>query len=80
MTESRLESVISKIGQVTKDDTGTLISAYTKDTMEEFLKDFSEKFQVLKSEHQKVLTKKLSTVAIGIVKKYFIEIKKLENL
>jgi Rnl2 family RNA ligase len=57
ITTSRLDNVISKIGQVTISDTSTMISAYTKDVMDEFRKDYGEEFDKLKTEEQKVFTK-----------------------
>lgn len=57
ITMPRVLSVVSKIGQVTIQDLSKVISAYTKDVLEDFRKDHAEEFDKLKDEEKKDLTK-----------------------
>jgi predicted Zn-dependent protease with MMP-like domain len=71
VTEARLDNVISKVGQVTENDCQMLIGLFSKDALEDFMKDNATQYNALVTEHQKYLTKKLANNSVRIVKLYF---------
>jgi len=71
VTPQRLDNVISKIGEVTKDDVSTLIRLLSKDSMADFRKEFGIRFDALPTSQQKPITKKLSLQSGKVVAEYF---------
>lgn len=62
VTENRLRNVLSKIGDgITMKDTGALIAQYTKDAMDEFVKDHESEWKALSPVEQKQLKGFLGT-------------------
>jgi len=75
VTRNRLLSVISKIGTVTPKDRSKLIGLVARDVLDDFKKDASAwgRYQAIKKEDQKTITKRLSTLASGVVTNYFVD-------
>ncbi|MDR1582132.1 MAG: RNA ligase, Rnl2 family [Prevotellaceae bacterium] len=74
VTENRLNNVVSKIGEVSMPkDTGKLIGLFSKDILEDFLKEHSEQYHSLEKEEQKILNKNINSQATTLIKKvYFV--------
>jgi len=69
VTENRLDNVLSKIGEVSLSDFGKVMGLYSKDVIEDFLKDYEEPFNALEKADRKVITKSFAAVASGLVRK-----------
>jgi Rnl2 family RNA ligase len=63
ITLNRLNNIISKIGQVTKKDYGKLLGMFSKDILEDFNKNFADKFDALEKGETKFIKKFLNTEA-----------------
>lgn len=70
VTENRLNNVISKIGEVTQKDLGKLLGMFSKDVVEDFLKDYHEITDQLEKKELKLVTKSFSQPAMDLVKQY----------
>ena len=68
VTESRYHSVVSKLGEVTIKQFGTVMKEYTTDVMNDFLKDFPE-YNELPKEMQKKVTKVLGKAAADLIRR-----------
>jgi Rnl2 family RNA ligase len=72
VTENRLNSVISKIGEVSMPrDTGKLIGLLSKDVQEDFLKEYSDEYFSLEKNEQKILNKHINSGAAGLIKQTY---------
>lgn len=70
VTENRLNNVISKIGQISiPKDTGKLIGLFSKDVLEDFLKEHTNSYALLEKSEQKILNQHISKLATSIIKK-----------
>jgi Rnl2 family RNA ligase len=73
VTENRLKNVISKIGEVTDKDFGKILGAFTKDILEEHIKD-DESFNNMEKEDRKVVTKLLSKDVALFLRQRFLNV------
>ncbi|GHT62728.1 hypothetical protein FACS189451_07780 [Bacteroidia bacterium] len=73
ITKNRLNNVVSKIGQVSvPKDTGKLIGLFSKDVLDDFLKEHSGEYAGLEKSEQKILNKHVNTGATKLVKKVYL--------
>lgn len=68
VTENRLDNVLSKIGEVSISDFGKVMGLFSKDVIEDFLKDYEEPFNELEKADRRVITKSIPSVAAGLVR------------
>jgi len=69
VTENRLNNVISKIGQVSVPrDTGKLIGLFSKDVLDDFLKEHSGEYCGLEKSEQKILNRHINQLATQLIK------------
>ncbi|MDR1594439.1 MAG: RNA ligase, Rnl2 family [Prevotellaceae bacterium] len=72
VTENRLNNVISKIGKVSMPkETGKLIGLFSKDILEDFLKEHSVQYHALEKDEQKILNKHINSEAASLIKKVY---------
>lgn len=74
VTENRLRNVISKVGKVTNKDFGKLMGMFTKDAIEEFMKDFPDVMGTLEKSERKMLNKRLSNISAELIRTNFLNI------
>lgn len=67
-TENRLNNVISKIGEVTEKDFGKVLGMFSKDIVEDFLKDYHEVTEDLDKKELKIIKKSMNKTASELVK------------
>jgi Rnl2 family RNA ligase len=74
VTENRLNNVVSKIGQISvPKDTGKLIGLFSKDILDDFLKEHSGAYAGIEKSEQKVLNKHMNSLATSMIKEvYFV--------
>jgi len=69
VTENRLNNVVSKIGQISvPKDTGKLIGLFSKDILEDFLKEHSGEYVSLEKSEQKILNRHINSLATNMIK------------
>ena len=69
ITENRLDNVISHIGEVhIPKELGKLLGMYSKDIIEDFLKENSTDFYNLDKMEQKSFTKQVNQLALKVIK------------
>jgi Rnl2 family RNA ligase len=69
VTENRLNNVVSKIGQISvPKDTGKLIGLFSKDILDDFLKEHSGEYAAIEKSEQKVLNKHIGSLATALIK------------
>ena len=72
VTENRLNNVVSKIGHFSvPKDTGKLIGLFSKDILDDFLKEHSGKYGGLEKSEQKILNRHANSLATNTIKKVF---------
>lgn len=72
ITENRLDNTISKIGHVTfPKDAGRLIGLFSKDALEDFLKEHSGIYVSLEKSEQKILNRHVNKLATDLIKKVY---------
>lgn len=72
VTENRLNNVISHIGEVSlPKDFGKIMGLFSKDVLDDFLKDFGGKYRALEKGEQKLLNKELNKISTTFVRKRF---------
>jgi len=72
VTENRLNNVVSKIGQVSvPKDTGKLIGLFSKDILDDFLKEHSGEYASIEKSEQKILNRHANLLATNLIKKVF---------
>ena len=72
VTENRLNNVVSKIGHVSiPKETGKLIGLFSKDILEDFLKEHSCEYYELEKSEQKILNRHSNSLAATLIKKVF---------
>jgi len=75
VTENRLNNVISKIGQVSiPKDTGKLIGLFSKDILEDFLKEHSGRYAAIEKSEQKILNRHINLLATNMIKDVYFKI------
>ncbi|MCP4522145.1 MAG: RNA ligase, Rnl2 family [Cytophagales bacterium] len=67
VTENRLNNVISKIGEVSPKDLGKVLGLFSKDVLEDFLKDYGEITKDLEKKEMKLITKSFASTAKGMI-------------
>ena len=74
VTENRLHNVVSKIGHVSvPKDTGKLIGLFSKDILDDFLKEYSSEYALIEKSEQKIVNKHINSLATNLIKNvYFI--------
>jgi len=74
VTENRLNNVISKIGEISvPKDTGKLIGLFSKDILDDFLKEHSGKYAMLEKSEQKILNRHINMQATGLIKQVYLK-------
>jgi Rnl2 family RNA ligase len=72
VTENRLNNVISKIGHVSiPKDMGKLIGLFSKDALEDFLKEHSGRYASLEKSEQKILNTSINKQVTILLKKIY---------
>lgn len=69
VTENRLNNVLSKIGEVTEKDIGKVLGLFSKDVVEDFLKDHKTQTDTLEKKELKLVTKSFAKTANAMVVK-----------
>ena len=70
ITENRMNNVTSKIGHISiPKDTGKLIGLFSKDILDDFLKEHSGNYAKLEKSEQKILNKHINMRATDLIKK-----------
>ena len=72
VTENRLNNVVSKIGQISvPKDTGKLIGLFSKDILDDFLKEHSGNYAAIEKSEQKILNRHINSLATDLIKKVY---------
>jgi Rnl2 family RNA ligase len=75
VTENRLNNVVSKIGTVSMPkDTGKLIGLFSKDILDDFLKEHSVRYHSLEKNEQKILNKQINSQASTLIKQIYFNV------
>ena len=75
ITKNRLNNVISKIGEISiPKDVGKLIGLFSKDSLDDFLKEHSGNYAALEKSEQKILNRHINSLATHFIKKVYIKI------
>lgn len=67
VTENRLNNVLSKMGEVSHKDFGRIVGMFSKDVIEDFLKDFKEATEGLDKKELKLVKRSFSKAAMALV-------------
>jgi len=74
ITENRLNNVVSKIGQISvPKDTGKLIGLFSKDILDDFLKEHSGNYAAIEKSEQKILNRHINSLATDLIKKVYFQ-------
>jgi Rnl2 family RNA ligase len=72
VTENRLNNVVSKIGQIfVPKDTGKLIGLFSKDVLDDFLKEHSGNYAAIEKNEQKILNRHINSLATNLIKRVY---------
>jgi Rnl2 family RNA ligase len=72
VTENRLNNVASKIGEISvPKDTGKLIGLFSKDVLDDFLKEHSGNYAAVEKSEQKILNRHVNFLVTKLVKKVY---------
>ena len=72
VTENRLNNVISKIGNISvPKDFGRLIGLFSKDILEDFLKEHESEYALVEKSEQKILNRHINKLATQLIKKVY---------
>ena len=72
VTENRLNNVISKVGNIfVPKDFGRLIGLFSKDILEDFLKEHESEYALVEKSEQKILNRHINKLAIQLIKKVY---------
>lgn len=72
VTENRLTNVVSHVGEVEMPrDFGKIMGHFSKDILEDFLKEHGNGYELMEKSDQKVLNKELNRLATELVKKVY---------
>jgi len=74
ITENRLNNVVSKIGQISvPKDTGKLIGLFSKDILDDFLKEHSGEYAAIEKSEQKILNRHINSLATVLIKRVYFQ-------
>ena len=74
VTENRLNNVVSKIGQISvPKDTGKLIGLFSKDILDDFMKEHSGEYAAIEKNEQKILNRHINSLATTLIKKVYFQ-------
>ena len=74
VTENRLNNVVSKIGHISvPKDTGKLIGLFSKDILDDFLKEHSGEYAAIEKSEQKILNRHINLLATNLIKKVYFQ-------
>ena len=74
VTENRLNNVVSKIGHVSvPKETGKLIGLFSKDILDDFLKEHSGLYAAIEKSEQKILNRHINSSATNLIKKVYFQ-------
>jgi Rnl2 family RNA ligase len=72
VTENRLNNVTGKIGHVSMPkETGKLIGLFSKDILEDYLKEHASEYALLEKSEQKILNRHVNKQATDLIKKVY---------
>ena len=72
VTENRLNNAVSKIGEIDiPKDMGKLIGLFSKDTLDDFLKEHSGEYAAIEKSEQKILNKHINILTTKMIKKAY---------
>jgi Rnl2 family RNA ligase len=72
ITENRLNNVVSKIGHISiPKETGKLIGLFSKDVLDDFLKEHSGAYAAIEKSEQKIVNRHINTLATNLIKKVY---------
>jgi len=72
VTENRLNNVVSKIGQISlPKEVGMLMGLFSKDILEDFLKEHSGQYAAIEKIEQKIFNRHVSTMAVNLIKQVY---------
>jgi len=72
ITENRLNNVVSKIGHVSiPREMGKLMGLYSKDVLDDYLKEHSSEYALLEKSEQKIVNKHVNTQAVSLLKRVY---------
>jgi Rnl2 family RNA ligase len=72
VTENRLNNVVSKIGHVSiPREMGKLIGLFSKDILEDYLKEHTNEYALLEKSEQKILNRHVNKQATDLIKKIY---------
>ena len=72
ITENRLNNVVSKIGQISvPKDIGKLIGLFSKDILDDFLKEHSGEYAAIEKSEQKILNRHINSMATSLIKEVY---------
>ncbi|MDR2679522.1 MAG: RNA ligase, Rnl2 family [Tannerella sp.] len=72
VTENRLNNVVSKIGHVSiPRETGKLTGLFSKDILDDYLKEHASAYALLEKSEQKILNRHINKQAIDLIKKVY---------
>ena len=75
VTENRLHNVVSKIGHVSvPKDFGKLIGLLSKDTLDDFLKEYTSDYALIEKSEQKILNRHINQLVTSLVKKAYMNV------
>ena len=73
VTQNRLNNVVSKIGEVSMpEDGGKLIGLFSKDILDDFLKEHASEYEALEKSEQKLLNRQANMLATNLIKEVFL--------
>ena len=67
VTENRLENVLSKLGEVTKEDFGQILGLFNKDVVDDFSKDYEDAIEGLDKKDFKSLRKSIAKATSNMI-------------
>ena len=75
VTENRLHNVVSKIGEVSlPKETGKLIGLFSKDILDDFLKEHASQYALLEKSEQKLLNRHANSLATALIKSVYFRV------
>jgi Rnl2 family RNA ligase len=75
VTENRLNNVVSKIGQISvPKETGKLIGLFSKDILDDFLKEHSGTYAEVEKSEQKILNRHINSLATNLIKQVYFQL------
>ena len=73
ITENRIHNVVSKIGHISMPkDMGKMIGLFSKDVLEDFLKEHSGAYAALEKSEQKILNRHINSLSTNLLKKVYL--------